>query len=227
MYSTNSSLLSEVLKRLNLKSTLSEETLDEVIRIQIKRAMRVHIPESLRNAVSFDEIYQDVMLRLYYRGHTFKHQGGDVLPLFSSWLYRLSKNIVIDTLRKNFRHSHRLEYFDPNIDHGQSDTDENDAFSRVVVGERLSTAPDLAPKSLICQESAYLIWKAIYQLPVKYRIPIVARIALPDWNISRVAEMLGLSESTFKVQLFRGRNRLYTIIRRLGYDFHIPERSKG
>jgi RNA polymerase sigma-70 factor (ECF subfamily) len=124
-----------------------------------------------------EELTQDVFLRLWEKIDTFKGRSA-----FSSWLYRLTVNLVIDKLRSEQRR-HGWESMDDDV--------ESFPYAR---GE---TSPD----------TRLALETAIASLPFGARIVFVLH-DIEGYRHEEIGEMTGMATGTSKAQLHRARRLL-------------------
>ena len=129
------------------------------------------------NVEKSEDLTQDVFLRLWQRLGTFKGQSA-----FSSWLYRLTVNIVIDRIRWEQRRS------------------------------GWETGPDAldslpAPEKSGSAETRISLDDAITSLPPGARVAFVLH-DIEGYRHGEIAEMTGMAVGTSKAQLHRARKLL-------------------
>jgi len=116
---------------------------------------------------------------------------------FSTWLYRIASNNCIDFLRKK-RGIHLT------INNNQdSDSDEN--------GSNFKSSSPNPEERLIIKQRGRILHNFIQKLKPKYRTLIDLRY-FKEYSYEEIAKELDLPLGTVKVQLFRARNMLYTLI---------------
>jgi RNA polymerase sigma-70 factor (ECF subfamily) len=132
-----------------------------------------------------DDMVSEVLLKAYRNLHRYRPEHA-----FSTWLYRLTSNRVLDELRAR-RRSGRSEPLDdrhadpgPPTDRGVEDADR-----------------------------ARAVAAALGQLPDDYRAPLVL-LHMEGRKVSEIAYALGLPEGTVKTRLARGRERMRQILER-------------
>jgi RNA polymerase sigma factor (sigma-70 family) len=122
---------------------------------------------------------------------------------FSTWLFRIASNNCIDFLRKK-----RGIHFSFNNDNGINADDNDLAFK--------STSPDPEEK-LIIQQQGRILHNFIRKLKPQYQKLIELRY-FKEYSYEEIAKELDLPLGTVKVQLFRARNMLYSIISKTGVN---------
>jgi RNA polymerase sigma factor (sigma-70 family) len=116
---------------------------------------------------------------------------------FSTWLYKIATNNCIDFLRKQKGIHYSL---DQNED---QDIEQNNNALK-------STVPD-PEERLIIKQRAKILRGFISQLKPSYRHLIELRY-FKEYSYDEIAKELDLPLGTVKVQLFRARNMLYSLI---------------
>jgi RNA polymerase sigma factor (sigma-70 family) len=122
---------------------------------------------------------------------------------FSTWLYRIASNNCIDFLRKK-----RGIHFPLNNDQ-ESDSEENNSNLK-------SSSPN-PEERLIINQRERILHNFIQKLKPKYRALIDLRY-FKEYSYEEIAKELDLPLGTVKVQLFRARNMLYTLIGKAGVN---------
>ena len=116
---------------------------------------------------------------------------------FSSWLFKIASNNCIDYLRKK-----KGIHFSLN-NNSEPDSNDNDPNFR-------SSSPDPEEK-LIMKQRGGILHNFIQKLKPQYRTLIDLRY-FKEYSYEEIAKELDLPLGTVKVQLFRARNMLYSII---------------
>lgn len=155
-------------------------------------------------------LYKDKLHRLAYRMLHDRHDSEDVVQetfmrvylnlnhydenqKFSTWIYRIGKNLCIDLLRK--------KKVDHSLDAGLSDELEKPFY------EKLSST-DASPESrLILSELQEQMRKVIDKLSDKYK-QVVTLYYLHELSLQEISELLGMPVTTVKSRLHRGREQL-------------------
>ena len=105
---------------------------------------------------------------------------------FSTWLYRTAQNLLRDHFRRNKRRKGKVVLSD---DLEQEDT-------------------GLSPQEALSQkEETEQLLASIESLPERYREPLLLRHAR-DLSYSEIGSVLGISESSVRVRVFRARQML-------------------
>jgi RNA polymerase sigma-70 factor, ECF subfamily len=142
------------------------------------------------NMTEAEDLTQEVFLLLLRKIHTFR---GD--SAFSTWLHRLTVNLVLMHLRKKPLPVVSIE--------AKPDTDENTGSLTIDVG-----APDLLLEGSIDRIN---LERCIEQLPVGYRTMFVLH-DIEGYEHSEIAEILGRSIGVSKSQLHKARLRLRELL---------------
>jgi len=122
---------------------------------------------------------------------------------FSTWLFKIASNNCIDFLRKK-----KGSHFSLN-QNADSDSNDNDLNLR-------SSSPD-PEERLIIQQRGSILHNFIHKLKPQYRTLIDLRY-FKEYSYEEIAKELDLPLGTVKVQLFRARNMLYSIISKTGVN---------
>jgi RNA polymerase sigma-70 factor, ECF subfamily len=139
----------------------------------------------LGNAQDAEDASQEIFLRAYTRLETF-----DRTRRFSTWLLSIASNYCIDRLRRQ-------------------------RMSWLTLDDVAYTLPsrERGPEgSALAGEERDAVQRALMQLPDNYRQVMVLRY-WNDLSYDEIAQATGLTESTIKTRLFRGRNMLAEALR--------------
>lgn len=136
----------------------------------------------LRNSENAEDVAQEAFAKAYASFRYLRDRDR-----FRAWLVRMTWRMAINHLRSVRRRSVREAV-------------------------PLESSPSQTPaQSIIAQERAALLWKAIDSLPEKLRI-VVVLAGIEEHNIHEVAVLLSLPEGTVKSRLFLARQRLKEIL---------------
>jgi RNA polymerase sigma-70 factor (ECF subfamily) len=138
-----------------------------------------------------EEIAQDAFIRAYESIALFRGDSG-----FATWLHRIIVNTALNTIKKNKR---RLEH------ELTGNLHLDDAGSSPLHGDQA-----LLPRQ---------IRNALLQLPDMQRTTVILR-HLEGYSTQEVSRILGCSQGTVKVHLFRGLRKLRDSLRFLKEDHH-------
>jgi RNA polymerase sigma-70 factor (ECF subfamily) len=156
-----------------------------VRRYQHQVANLIYITMGSRDDV--DDIAQDVFIRVFQSLPRFKYDAS-----FFSWLYRITKNLCIDEIRKrkvrrvlslDFLTEDSLEKNLKNKDH------------------------EIASDSTMTEEKIQIIQSALQRLKPEHREVLVLR-EYKDFSYDEIADTLGLSIEAVKSRIFRARMEL-------------------
>src|ERR1700691_3332316 len=141
-----------------------------------------------------EDITQDVFLQLFRKIHTFRGNSA-----FSTWLYRLTLNMVLMRFRKR-------KHVQVSID-SPSTSCEGDASAPMEIGEE-----DLTLTGTINRMS---LQKALGQLPDGYKQMFILH-DVEGYEHNEIARILGCSTGNSKSQLHKARQRLRELLNQEG-----------
>jgi RNA polymerase sigma-70 factor (ECF subfamily) len=142
----------------------------------------------LHDRYDSEDVVQETFMRVYMNLNHY-----DENQKFSTWIYRIGKNLCIDLLRK--------KKVDHSLDAGLSDELEKPFY------EKLPSA-DASPESrLIVRELQEQLRKVIDKLSDKYK-QVVTLYYLHEMSLQEISELLGMPVTTVKSRLHRGREQL-------------------
>jgi RNA polymerase sigma-70 factor, ECF subfamily len=144
----------------------------------------------LRDPVEAEDLAQEVFIQLFRKIHTFRGESA-----FSTWLHRLTANLVLMRLRRKKPVSISLD----DISGGE----EEDAKPRPEIG-----GPDPRLSGLIDRVN---LQAAIDQLPEGYR-EIFILYDVHGYEHNEIAQILGRSIGNSKSQLHKARKRLRELL---------------
>jgi RNA polymerase sigma-70 factor, ECF subfamily len=144
----------------------------------------------LRDPVEAEDLVQEVFIQLFRKIHTFRGESA-----FSTWLHRLTANLVLMRLRRKKPVSISLD--------GISGSEEEDARPRPEIG-----GPDPRLSGLIDRVN---VQAAIDQLPGCYR-EIFILYDVHGYDHNEIAQILGRSIGNSKSQLHKARKRLRELL---------------
>ena len=140
----------------------------------------------LANTVEAEDLTQEVFIKLFYEAGTFRGESA-----FTTWLHRLTVNVVLMYLRK---HKRRFE----------RPTQDTEIPDQPVPGtERPDSVPALDRVRLD---------RALVELPPGYRVVFVL-FDVEGYTHDEIALILGCSPGTSKSQLHKARTRLRALLR--------------
>jgi len=145
------------------------------------------------NTTEAEDLTQETFLLLFRKIHTFRGESA-----FSTWLHRLTVNLVLMHLRKK----------SPPIVSIEVTPDSND--------ETVSPSIDVGAPDLLLEGSIDRInlARCIAQLPVGYRT-IFALHDIQGYQHKEIAEILGRSVGASKSQLHKARARMRELLHEL------------
>jgi RNA polymerase sigma-70 factor (ECF subfamily) len=130
-----------------------------------------------------EELAQESFLRLFEAAPRYREEGR-LLP----YLYRIATNLV----RSEERRLRRFRLFSLVNPHGPSG---------------MAYSPAAAPARLLQQEAQREVQRALAELPLHYRAPVVLH-GVEGWTYQAIATLLGCREGTVKSRIHRGHQRL-------------------
>jgi RNA polymerase sigma-70 factor (ECF subfamily) len=148
-----------------------------------------------RNTADAEELTQEAFFQAFRKIHTFRGESA-----FSTWLHRLTVNIVLMRLRKNRVSEMSLE-----------GSVEKEEFDRP---QREFGAPDLTLTGSI---DRLQIERAVAQLARGYRQIFVLH-DVQGYKHHEIAALLGVSVGNSKSQLHKARTKLRTLLRETGME---------
>ena len=140
----------------------------------------------LRNHEDAEEVAQDVLLKVYQKIDAFR---GDAA--LSSWIYRITFNAAMSRLRE-FKQ-------DLPAAPEKTETDRSDAPARDV-----ADSAQLADEEVLRREMRQVLVRALKDLPVLYRVPVILR-DVKGLTTEEASAVLRVKEQTLKSRLHRGR----------------------
>jgi len=155
------------------------------------------------NTAEAEDLTQEAFLQLFRKIHTFR---GD--SAFSTWLHRLSVNVVLMKLRKKTLPETSLEE--------TTEPDEETGGPRKDVG-----GPDLLLTGSLDRVN---LQRAIDQLPPGYRAAFVLH-DIQGYEHNEIAEIMGCSIGNSKSQLHKARMRLRELLQETLRDQARQERQ--
>lgn len=155
------------------------------------------------NTAEAEDLTQEAFLQLFRKIHTFR---GD--SAFSTWLHRLSVNVVLMKLRKKTLPETSLEE--------TTEPDEETGGPRKDVG-----GPDLLLTGSLDRVN---LQRAIAQLPPGYRAAFVLH-DVQGYEHNEIAEIMGCSIGNSKSQLHKARMRLRELLQETLRDQARQERQ--
>ncbi|MBD3867149.1 MAG: sigma-70 family RNA polymerase sigma factor [Acidobacteria bacterium] len=130
-----------------------------------------------------EDIVSEVFIKMYGSLDRFRPTHR-----FSSWLYRLAANHVIDHHRRNRKERGRVE-----------------------MPEQVASPDRPASETMETDQRSRLLRAALSELPNKYREPLLL-VYLEAMKVDEAARVLGVPTGTVKTRLMRGRRALGKIL---------------
>ena len=146
---------------------------------------------TMGNRDDVEDIAQEVFIRVYRSLPRFKFDAS-----FFSWIYRITKNLCIDEIRKRkIRKVLSLDFLTE--DALEKNKKNKDTF--------------MPSDSMMTEEKREVIQKALQQLKPEYREVLVLR-EYEDLGYTEISETLGISLEAVKSRIFRARNELKNLL---------------
>lgn len=142
----------------------------------------------LRNREDAEEVAQDVLLKVYQKIDAFR---GDAA--LSSWIYRITFNTAMSRLRQ----------FRQNLPNAMEKTSEEENGQQPLKREAVDSAP-LADEDMLRAEMRRALVRALKEMPVLYRAPVILR-DVQGLSTEEASAVLHVKEQTLKSRLHRGR----------------------
>jgi RNA polymerase sigma-70 factor (ECF subfamily) len=140
----------------------------------------------LRNREDAEEVAQDVLLKVYQKIDAFR---GDAA--LSSWIYRITFNAAMSRLRE----------FKQNLPNALEKA--SDEESQPPKREVIDWSP-LADEEMLRTEMRQALVRALKEMPVLYRAPVILR-DVQGLSTEEASAVLHVKEQTLKSRLHRGR----------------------
>jgi RNA polymerase sigma-70 factor (ECF subfamily) len=169
---------------------------EELVRLHTRRVYGLCYRFTGKEAEAQD-LTQDVFLRVFRALGSFRSTEGS----FTTWLARLTRNLLIDHYRRtrNERVTDSIEDQLPGVE------------SRA--GDAVSAAPKSPDSALAGREASELLQTALGKLSPELRETIILR-DLQEMEYREIAEVLAIPEGTVKSRLNRGRAELARLLRK-------------
>jgi RNA polymerase sigma-70 factor, ECF subfamily len=155
----------------------------------------------LRDPAEAEDAAQDVFLRVFLKINTFRGESA-----FSSWLYRLTMNIVLMRFRRNKHHWTSL---------GECTVDEDDPGGEIG-----------APDPHLCGLSSWIdLQAAIDVLPDGYKAAFILH-DVHGYGHKEIAAIFGYSVGNSRSQLHKARRRLRKLLANIPSGGHLETKLK-
>ena len=133
-----------------------------------------------------EDIAQQVFIRVWKSAGRYVARAK-----FTTWLLKITRNLVFNELRRSKRHAHVPLQTEPGAE-------------EIALPDEVARAPDA---SLLEAELQQAIERAIMQLPESQRMALILR-RYEEVSYEQIAEILDLSVPAVKSVLFRARTEL-------------------
>ncbi len=143
-----------------------------------------------------EDILQEIFLKVYRNLNSF-----DPTLKFSSWVYRIAHNEMINQYRKDKQTSGTVSL---------DDTDEIDLSAKLIYDEDIH-------KTYVYGETAEAVKKALQSLPVKYRDVLILRY-FEDKDYNEISDILRKPPGTIATLLNRAKSKFKKIARQYQLD---------
>jgi len=143
----------------------------------------------LNNRQDSEDIVQETFMRVYMNLNHY-----DETQKFSTWIYRIGKNLCIDLLRKK-KATRSLDAAEAGEERSRNYYD------------RLQSADPSPETRYLHTEFREQVYKVLGKLNEKYRL-IIALYYLEEMSLQEISEKLGIPVTTVKSRLHRGREQL-------------------
>ncbi len=148
------------------------------------------VTKMLNSNADAEDIAQQVFIRLWKSAKRYQEQAK-----FTTFLYTITKNLVFNESKKRARRK-------------QVSIEERSEDSHLEIADHESRSPD---NTILEAELRDAINTAISQLPEKQRLAVILR-RYEQLSYEEIAEVLGLTVSAVKSQLFRARTSLKELL---------------
>jgi len=135
---------------------------------------------------SAEDVIQDVFIKVYTNIHSF-----DASRKFSSWLYRIAHNELINAIKKKGRE--HVSFFDPDT-----------LFPHL-------PSHETADKEIRHNELTAALDMALTKLDVKYREPLILYY-FEDMDYKQIADILRIPVATVGVRLRRAKQAMQKLL---------------
>lgn len=144
------------------------------------------VAKMLGNASEAEDIAQQVFLRIWKSAKRYKPTAK-----FTTYLFTITRNLVFNEIRRRKRRN-------------EVSSDEREEVAHYQIADSSEYRPD---QELARQELTEIVDKAIADLPEQQRMAVVLR-RYEQMPYGEISEVLGISISAVKSQLFRARTAL-------------------
>ena len=154
---------------------------------KIKRYARKFLSET----EDVNDIVQEIFIKVYINIQSF-----DTKRKFSSWLYRIAHNELVNALKKKKKNILPLFDFDTFLPRKLQD----DSFR----------------EQIYLKDTRKMIDKCLDRVELKYREPIILYY-LEELSYQEISEVMRIPISTVGTRIKRGKKKMKSIFKKLGY----------
>ncbi len=170
----------------------SVDSFEKLIEDNRKKVYNIAL-RMLGNPEDANDVTQEVFLRVFKSMRGFKEQSS-----FSTWIYRITKNVCLDEIRKKKKNN--LVYIDKEIEYG-------DGQVKMQLEDESETPEEAAERV----ELSVRVREAIAMLPEQHRILIILR-DIQNFSYDEIAGVLKCPDGTVKSRINRARSALREIL---------------
>jgi len=164
----------------------------EVLICRYKEKMMRYARKFLSDGEDINDIIQEIFIKVYANIQSF-----DTKRKFSSWLYRIAHNELVNTLKKRKKNTLPLFELDTFLPHSLRD--------------------DSLRQNLDRRDIQEMINKCLDQLELKYREPIILYY-LENLSYKEIAEIMRVPISTVGIRIKRAKKIMKSIFKKLEYN---------
>jgi RNA polymerase sigma-70 factor (ECF subfamily) len=143
----------------------------------------------VRDAHEADDIAQEVFLKIYFSAGSFKYKSS-----FSTWLYRITVNKCLDSLRKR---KNKTISLDSELNEGEF----------LKIRDVLQSNEKNVEEKMIGKELQETVRKILSSLPKKYCLILTLK-EIENLSYKEIAQIMNISINKVKIWLFRARQKL-------------------
>jgi RNA polymerase sigma-70 factor, ECF subfamily len=169
--------------------------LEDLLRLHGSKLYGVAL-QFMRNENDAREVMQDALVSVWNKIGSFEGKSA-----FTSWLYRVTANAALMTLRKKKRRENDISL----------DAPVNEEEDVPLPALRLRDKGPLPDTAVLTSELGEQVRAAIDQLPEPYRVVVLLR-DVEELPMTEVMEATGLSEPALKSRLHRARLALREVL---------------
>lgn len=147
----------------------------------------------LSNTEDINDVLQDIFIKVYTNIQSF-----DTTRKFSSWLYRIAHNELVNNLKKQKKRTLPLLNLDTFFPYDFSHNNNN--LNQKIDGQEMEKKLD----------------RCLNQLEPKYREPIILYY-LEELTYEEIADVMQIPISTVGVRIKRAKKIIKSILKKLGY----------